>query len=214
MRSTRTRSPRLWAGVTLLVLSATLAGCGSTGASPQPSAAAPTVSAGATSRPAPSAVTTESNPPGDIPDDQAFVAFSVPGAPVSVKVPEGWSQSAAATTTVFSDKLNRIEVTASKSAAPTDASVKQDLVPKLQASVPKFALDKVTTTTRSAGKVVLVTYQGDSTQDPVTGKVVRDAFERYIYYRNGQRLDLTLSGPTNADNVDPWRIVSDSVAWQ
>jgi hypothetical protein len=62
--------------------------------------------------------------------------------------------------------------------------------------------------------VVLVRYQGDSPQDPVTGKVVRDAFERYVYYHNGQRLNLTLSGPTNADNVDPWRIVSDSVRWQ
>ena len=62
--------------------------------------------------------------------------------------------------------------------------------------------------------LVVVRYQGDSPQDPVTGKVVRDAFERYVYYHSGQRLDLTLSGPTNADNVDPWWIVSDSVRWQ
>jgi hypothetical protein len=27
-------------------------------------------------------------------------------------------------------------------------------------------------------------------------------------------LTLTLSGPTNADNVDPWKIVTDSVRWQ
>jgi len=47
----------------------------------------------------------------------------------------------------------------------------------------------------------------------VTGKVVRDAFERYTFYRAGKRVDLTLSGPTNADNVDPWRIVSDSLRW-
>ena len=30
----------------------------------------------------------------------------------------------------------------------------------------------------------------------------------------GRRLDLTLAGPTNADNVDPWKIVSDSVQWR
>ena len=215
MRSTATRSPRLWAGVGLIVLSGALAGCGGTAATPDPSAAAPTVPAVATS-PAdvPTAAATESNPPGDIPDNQAFVAFSVPGGRVSVKVPEGWARSTSATGTVFSDKLNRIEVAVSKSPPPTAASVTRDDVAKLEKSVPRFTLDKVSTTKRNAGPVVLVTYQGDSAQDPVTGKVVRDAFERYIYYSNGQRLDLTLSGPTNADNVDPWRIVSDSVAWQ
>jgi hypothetical protein len=67
---------------------------------------------------------------------------------------------------------------------------------------------------RNAGKVVLVTYQGDSAPDAVTGKVVRDAFEQYIYFRAGRMLTLTLSGPTNADNVDPWKIVTDSVRWQ
>ena len=84
----------------------------------------------------------------------------------------------------------------------------------LQAKVPKFVLGHVTADRRNAGPVVLVTYQGDSPQDPVTGKVVRDAFERYVFYRSGVRLDVTMSGPTNADNVDPWRIVSDSVRWQ
>lgn len=68
--------------------------------------------------------------------------------------------------------------------------------------------------TRKAGPVVLLTYQGDSAKDPVTGKVVRDAFERYAFYRQGHEVDLTLSGPVNADNVDPWRIVSDSFAWR
>jgi hypothetical protein len=215
MRFVAMRSPGLWAASALLVLSGALAGCGGTTSTPQPSTAAPTVSAVATSPGGvPTAAATESNPPGDIPDNQAFVAFSVPGGRVSVKVPEGWARSRSATGITFSDKLNRIEVAVSKSAAPTAASVTRDDVAKLQRSVPKFTLDKVSTTKRNAGPVVLVTYQGDSAQDPVTGKVVRDAFERYTYYSSGQRLDLTLSGPTNADNVDPWRIVSDSVAWQ
>jgi hypothetical protein len=200
--------------VGLIVLNGALAGCGGTTATPDRSTAAPTVPAVVTS-PAdvPTAAATESNPPGDIPDNQAFVAFSVPGGRVSVKVPEGWARSTSATGTVFSDKLNRIEVAVSKSPPPTAASVTRDDVVKLQKSVPRFTLDKVSTTKRNAGPVVLVTFQGDSAQNPVTGKVVRDAFERYIYYGNGQRLDLTVSGPTNADNVDPWRIVSDSVAW-
>ena len=216
------RSPRPWVAALLIALSGGLAACGGTSASPQPTGptgppttTSATGQAGATS-PAetPGAAATESNPAGDIPDKQAYVAFTVPGSKVSVKVPEGWARSTSAASTTFSDKLNRIEIATSKAAAPTAASVSRDDVAKLQTSVPKFSLGKVTTTQRNAGPVVLVTYQGDSAPDPVTGKVVRDAFERYVYYRDGQRLDLTLSGPTNADNVDPWRIVSDSVAWQ
>jgi hypothetical protein len=214
-RSAPTSSPRPWAAVMLAALSGGLAACGGTPATSQPStaptaAASPTMAAGT-----PGAGATESNPPGDIPDNQAYVAFTVPGGRVSVKVPEGWARSGSASGTVFSDKLNRIEVGVSKAAAPpTVASVTRDDVAKLQSAVPRFALGKVSATQRKSGPVLMVTFQGDSPQDPVTGKVVRDAFERYVYYRNGERLDLTLSGPTNADNVDPWRIVSDSVTWQ
>ncbi len=157
---------------------------------------------------------TESNPPGDIPDNQAFVEFSPPGGSLSVKVPEGWAQTSSAAATVFTDKLNRIEIQVSKSPVePTTGSVTSTDVAKLQASVPKFAQPKVTGTARAVGPVVLLTYQGDSQVDPVTGEVVRDAFERYTAYRNGTRIDLTLAGPVNADNVDPWRIVSDSLRW-
>jgi hypothetical protein len=47
----------------------------------------------------------------------------------------------------------------------------------------------------------------------VTGKAGRDAVQRYVFFHNGTRVTLTLSGPQAADNVDPWRIVSDSVRW-
>jgi len=162
----------------------------------------------------PNPAATESNPPGDIPDNQAYVAFTPSGTAISVKVPEGWARSAASTSTIFTDKLNRIEIQTAKAAtAPTTTSVMSVDVPRLQGSVPKFAALQVVAASRTAGPVVLLTYQRDSATDPVTGKVVRDAVERYSFFRAGTRVDLTLSGPTNADNVDPWRIVSDSVKW-
>ncbi len=180
----------------------TSAASGGTGLTQAPSSSVPDPAA------------TESNPPGDIPDNQAYVPFTPSGAAVSVKVPEGWARSTTSTSTVFTDKLNRIEIQTSKvPSAPTTASVMSVDVPLLQSSVPKFAAPKVEAVTRTAGPGVLLTYQRDSAVDPVTGKVVRDAVERYSFFRGGTRLDLTLSGPANADNVDPWRIVSDSVAW-
>ncbi|HEY0474714.1 MAG TPA: hypothetical protein VGD34_23750 [Kribbella sp.] len=79
--------------------------------------------------------------------------------------------------------------------------------------MPKFAMGKISEVTRPAGKAVLITYQGDSSADPVTGKVVRDAFEQYLFFKGGKVLSVTLTGPTNADNVDPWKIVTESVRW-
>lgn len=187
----------------------TSAGSGTPGSTPSSSS-----SSTSSSSSVPNPAVTESNPPGDIPDNQAYVPFTPSGAAVSVKVPEGWARSTTSTGTVFTDKLNRIEVQTSKVAtAPTVASVTKVDVPQLQASVPKLANPKVVTVSRSAGAGVLLTYQRDSAVDPVTGKVVRDAVERYSFFRAGTRVDLTLAGPTNADNVDPWRIVSDSVTW-
>lgn len=171
----------------------------------------------------PTPAVTESNPPGDIPDNQAYVAYTASpagagagAAPAraSVKIPEGWARAGDGTRTTFTDKLNSIQVKVSlASSAPTPASVTSQDVPALAASVPKFALHKVETVTRAGSRVTLLTYEGDSAADPVTGKVVRDAAERYTYVHGGTRLDLTLSGPVNADNVDPWRLVSDSVRW-
>jgi len=152
------------------------------------------------------------NPPGDIPDNQAFVAFSPAGGGYSVKVPEGWSRTSTGSATSFTDKLNNIEVAAvAAPTQPTVASVNSTDVSSVKATVAKFAMGKVTVVVRGGGSAILLTYQGDSAPDQVTGKVVRDAFERYTFYRAGKRVDLTLSGPTNADNVDPWRTVSDSL---
>ncbi|MFF1819687.1 hypothetical protein ACFVWG_20470 [Kribbella sp. NPDC058245] len=207
-----------------LATAALVAGCsGSGSATPSPSvpeattSSAPPTTAPSTPQPSttapPKPVATESNPPGDIPDNQAFVAFQ--GAGFSVKVPEGWARSTAGKVTSFTDKLNRIEIApASSATAATPQTVTSQVVPQLQRSVPKFSLGKVSQVDRAAGAAVLLTYQGDSSADPVTGKVVRDAFERYAFHHGGLELVLTLSGPTNADNVDPWKIVSDSVRWK
>jgi len=131
-----------------------------------------------------------------------------------MKFPEGWGRTSHGSTTSFTDKLNRIEVSvATAPSKPTVASVTSIDVPLLKARVPRFAIGKVTSVVRRGGKAILLTYQGDSAPNQVTGKVVRDAFERYTFYRAGKRIDLTLSAPTNTDVVDAWRMVSDSLRW-
>ncbi|MDX3746476.1 hypothetical protein PV734_07730 [Streptomyces sp. AK08-02] len=196
--------------VAMMVVAAVIAGCsGSSSGAHTGSGSTTPVRA----NPAP----TESNPPGDIPDNQVFVPYQPSGTftGFTVKVPEGWARTDKGGATVFTDKLNSVTITtATASATPTVASVNNTVVPQLSGQVTKFASPKVSQVTRTAGPVILLTYQGDSARDPVTGKVVRDAFERYAFYRQGHEVDLTLSGPVNADNVDPWRTVSDSFAWR
>ncbi len=157
----------------------------------------------------------EVSPPGDIPDNQAFVAFTPTGAGFTVKVPEGWARTTAAGATTFTDKLNSIAVAGPTAAAkpPTAASATATEIPALAKTVKGFAGARATTVTRTAGPAVLITYLADSAPDAVTGRTRRNAVERYEFFRDGKRVVLTLSGPEGADNVDPWRIVTDSLRW-
>lgn len=205
---------------------AALAACGASNGTAAPTNPPTSTAAGSSSAPSGPRVTanagtsapshaTESNPPGDIPDNQAYVSYTPPGAALTVKVPEGWARSSQGGVTSFSDKLNTIQIQITPATtAPSEATVRDQDLPHLRATVPNYAQGKVAVVARHAGTGVLATYQGDSAPNPVTGKVVRDAFERYTFFHKGTRVDLTLSGPTNADNVDPWRIVTDSLRWQ
>ncbi|MFE2164363.1 hypothetical protein ACFXB3_04745 [Streptomyces sp. NPDC059447] len=194
--------------VALTVIVSALAGCGSTPAPPAPPAAVGiTVTA---------PVPAETNPAGDIPDNQAYITYgSGPGA-FTLKVPEGWARTEAANGDVtFTDKLNRITMHTAAAAAPATAqSVNASVVPALRGQVPGFSAGKTSTVTRPAGRAVLYTYRGNGPADPVTGKTVRDSFERYAFFHAGHETILTLSGPVGADNVDPWHTVTDSLRWQ
>jgi hypothetical protein len=144
-----------------------------------------------------------------------FVPYTPPGNLVSIKVPEGWARSSQNGTVTFTDKLNSVSIAVNDLAHPVTASyATSHEVPQLRQTVRTFAMGDVSTVFRTAGKAVLLTYQKDSDPSPVTGKVIRDAVEQYEFWASGHEAVLTLSGPVGADNVDPWRIVSDSLTWK
>jgi hypothetical protein len=189
------------AGAAALAVAA--AGCGSGSASV----------ASAPAKPA-STAAPEVSPSGDIPDNQAYVPYAVPGAGLTVKTPEGWSRSSAGGAVTFTDKLNAIRVETKAAGAPlTVPGAKQTEVPKLAASVPGYQAGTVSVVTRKAGAGLRITYLADAKADPVTGKAGKRAVERYIFFHRGKNAILTLSGPKGADNVDPWKIVTDSLTW-
>ena len=231
MRPTTTATP----AAALIALAVLAAGC-SSGPSTTPSAdpatsastsraaapgagggsGSPSPSSGGSSAASPSAPhATEFNPPGDIPDNAVFVDHTAPGTSVHFSVPEGWAKATSGPVTTFTDKYNSISIEVRKRAtAPTVASAKREDVPELRRSVPNFALGEVSMVTRAHGTAVHITYLLDSATNPVTDKVVRDVAERFDFWHQGQEAILTLTGPQHADNVDPWRIVSDSVQWK
>jgi hypothetical protein len=190
-------------------VSVVAAGCGSSSSSSSSTATSKTTSTAA-AKP-----TKEVSPSGDIPDNQAYVPYAAPGTNATVKVPEGWSRSTTGGATVFTDKLNSIRIEQTKApGAVTAAEVKRADVPVLAKSVSGFKLQSVATLQRKSGPVVRVSYLAKAQTNPVTGKGGTDAVERYFFAKGGKLFVLTLSGPKGADNVDPWKIITDSVTWR
>ena len=152
----------------VLATAAVLAGCGTSGTAPSGSAALSSSTA--------AAPTPESNPAGDIPDNQAFVPFTPPTGLFTVSVPEGWARSTDGAATIFTDKLNTVRIeTRPLATAPNTESVSVDELPAIASSTPGYRPGTVTAVQRKAGPVMLITYQGASPPNPVTGKTGTDA---------------------------------------
>jgi hypothetical protein len=152
--------------------------------------------------------------PGDIPDTQAFVSFSPAAGHYSVRVPEGWARTQNGSTVTFTDKYNSITIDASTApVAPTVESIKAGGLVDVS-SDPTFKLIDVKPVTRKGGTGVLARYEIGSAPNAVTGKKALLAVERYIFFHNGTTVALNLSGAKGADNVDPWKTVSDSLSWK
>ncbi|TMK37697.1 MAG: hypothetical protein E6G58_00910 [Actinobacteria bacterium] len=158
-----------------------------------------------------SPVPVESNPPGDIPDNTVFVPYHSAKGGWTVTVPEGWSRTTTGTTVTFTDKLNTVQVDARPGTSVTLASAKKTDVPALARNSRAFKLTSVTEVTLPAGPAVLITYQANSDPNAVTGKQYRLDVLRYELFHAGTRTTLTLLSPVGADNVDPWRIVTQSL---
>jgi hypothetical protein len=219
MHTTRRTTTLAVAGLLLLV------GCakGSSSTTSAPSTSAPTSTAPPSLSPKPSEtaspipvespVPTESSPPGDIPDNTQFVPYRTKGG-FGVSVPEGWARTTTKTSVTFTDKLNTIVATwEPASAPPTVASATHTEVPQLQATERAFTLGDVKETTLPAGRAVLITFQENSAPNAVTGKQYRLDVLRYELFRGGTEAVITLLSPVGADNVDPWRTVTESFTW-
>ena len=159
-------------------------------------------------------VAAEKNPPGDIPDNQAFVAFKSPLG-FSIKVPEGWARRELPGGVSFNDKYNELQVTVSPQAsAPTLTSLKANEVATLEKSSKAIRVMSVMALALPAGQALVVHYGANSDPNPVTNKAIRLDNARYYFWKAGKLATLTVSAPAGADNADQWLLMARSFSWQ
>jgi hypothetical protein len=157
-------------------------------------------------------VPVEQNPPGDIPDDLAFVPYTNAAGGYSFTHPEGWAQTESGSRVGFTDKLNGVAASVEAATTPpTEASARSVDVPRLARSTPAFELHKISPISLPAGSGVLIVFRRNSDPDPVTGRAYRDEVQEYEIFAHGKVARLDLYGPVGADNVDAYQTMSTSL---
>ena len=155
----------------------------------------------------------ETNPPGDIPDTQAFVTYSSPKG-FHLEVPEGWARSNSKQGVHFADKYGSVDVQISRvKNAPTLSSVQQNQLAALTASNQAVEVNDMQAVQLPGGQAVRLDYASNSSPNPVTNKQIRLENTEYFFYKNGELASVTFSAPYGADNVDQWRYMSESFGW-
>jgi len=155
----------------------------------------------------------ETNPPGDIPDSQAFVTYTSP-AGFSLKVPEGWALTQRPDGASFADKYGSIDISlATAASAPTSEQARREALAKLVKSGRAVRISATGRVTLPAGPALLVVYTSNSEPNAVTDKQIRLENNRYLFYRAGHEAALTLSAPAGADNADQWQLMARSFRW-
>jgi hypothetical protein len=161
-----------------------------------------------------SSVAAEKNPPGDIPDNQIFLKYASAAGGYSLKVPEGWARIENGADVSFTDKYNSVKVAVTSAAVPPTAkNVLEGPLADLAKSGRAVKVKSVREMKLPGGPVVLVKYDSDSEQNPVTNKMLRLENEAYVFSKDGRVAILTVSAPRGADNVDQWKLMSESFAW-
>ena len=147
---------------------------------------------------------------GDIPDNQVFLTFTDPTAGYSLKYPEGWAQRGRGAQVTFSDKNNVIRLVIVPAGKPTlhEAATGLGRGATTRVSAPARALIV-------GGKpAVKLSYRTVSAPNPVTGKRVTLVVDRYYFWHRGKRAILDLGTAVGVDNVDAYRLISESFRWR
>jgi len=201
-------------------LAAAAVGCGGTSSSPTTTAAAPpatttrstpsatTAAAGSTS-PSPLQAEATAAATGDIPDNQVFLRFTNKAAGYSMKYPEGWAQQGSGSTATLRDKNNIIRIVVTPGGLVSVAEARKGVsgVRGAKISSPPQGI------TIGGKPAVKIVYMTESAPNPVTGKRLTLAVDRYYLWHGGKRAIVDLGTPQGVDNVDAYRLMIESFRW-
>ncbi len=212
------------AGAAILGVAAVVAGCGAaagasdavspatSGASPASAPAPSTSAAGSGGQTRPLTGEAAATATGDIPDNQVFLTARNLVAGFTMKYPEGWAQKGTAGNVTFSDKNNIVHVKVSRGPALTVATVTAELA-ALKQQTPSLQAGTPAAVTVAGHSAIKVTYTSESAPNPVTGKTVKLTVDRYYFWRGGRVAVIDLGTPVGVDNVDAYRMMSESFTW-
>jgi hypothetical protein len=205
--------------VPILAIAAAAAGCGGSSRGAASPAGAPTATTSASapkgtrtsSGAGPGALQAEANAAaaGDIPDNQVFLTFRNAAAGYSMKYPEGWAQQGFGKQVTFRDKNNIVRIVIGNGPAPSEARVRSDVRALTGASV-QSPPKRMTLAGKPAFKV---SYSTESAANPVTGKRVKLVVDRYYLWKGGRTAVVDLGTPVGVDNVDAYRLMTESFRW-
>jgi hypothetical protein len=211
-------------GMLIFAVALALAGCGSSSSSstssvastpsttPSTPAAAKTSKASCGSSVQTASSEAGSTAQGDIPDNQQFLTFKNTAGGYSIKYPQGWSRTGNGSDVTFQDKSNTMSIKVAPGPAATPASVSAGLKQEA-ASDPCLSPGTPTATTAGPNQVVKVTYTTKGAKSPVTGQQPKITVDRYVYSKGGKVATVDLAHPVGVDNVDAYRMISESFRW-
>lgn len=195
------------------VLGLALAGCGSgestitSATAPRPSRANPQAPESSVPSEAQSAAT------GDIPDNQMFLTYEAHADGYAIRYPEGWTRKGSGANVTFQDKANVIKVLIARGPPPSSVEVIAS-VAKLKRSDPSVHGGDARRLIVAGAPVVKLTYTRLSSPDPVTGKRLPLTIDRYEYAHGGKVAIIDLGTPVGVDNVDAYRMISETFKWR
>jgi hypothetical protein len=209
-----------WLLGSVSIIGLLLAGCGSTSASRE-SITATSANAPSSPRSPAHSQAVESGVPseaqsaatGDIPDNQVFLTYDNRAYGYAIRYPEGWARKGSGANVTFQDKANVISVLVVRGAPPSPAYVSAGIA-KLKRTDPSIRVGAARTLTIGGVPVVKLTYTRLSSPDPVTGKRLPLTIDRYEYAHAGKVAIIDLDTPVGVDNVDAYRMISETFRWR
>ena len=103
---------------------------------------------------------------------------------------------------------------ADASAAPNARSTNQHAAADLAKDGRPVEVTSVKDVKLKGGAAVRISYKSNSEPNAVSNKRILLEHERYLIFRNGKLVTLDLAAPAGADNVDQWRMMSNSFHWK